>query len=190
MRKAIVAIALGITGLLAFQAFSFGSDLAKSRTIIDAAVATPPPGYLAGEVQGGNLLSTAGNQKNFQVWFQKPLTTESVEAECSYLIKWATKSGATKFRDGQADGNIPIIVLAGNEDQAQQRCVEVLSVGVDPAIESGSTVWQMFGTYQSDGTPLGDFYIDLNHSYDQQPDKTELTQNMNLIFYTMVGVTP
>ncbi len=190
MRKALFAIALGVIGLLAFQAFSFGSDSAKSRKIIDAAVATPPLGYLAGEVEGGNLLSTAGNQQNFQVWFQKSLTTESVDAECSYIIKWATTSGATKFRDGQADGNIPIIVLTGNEDQAQQTCVEVLSLGVDPGIESGSAVWQMFGTYQSDGDPVGDFYFDLNHSYDQEPAKTELTHNMNLIFYTMVGVTP
>lgn len=190
MRKALFAIALGIIGLLALQACSFVSDSAESRKIIDAAVARTPLGYLAGEVSGGNLLSTAGNQQNFQVWFQKSLTSESVDAECSYLIKWATTSGATKFRDGQADGNIPIIVLSGNEDQAQQTCVEVLSVGVDPGIESGSAAWQMFGTYQIDGTPVGDFYIDLNQSYDQEPDKAELTHNMNLTFYTMVGVTP
>ena len=190
MRKTLFVIALGIIGLLAFQACSFGSDSAQARKIIDAAVATPPLGYSAGEIEGGNLLSTSGNQQNFQVWLKKELTTESVDAECSYLIKWATASGATKFRDGDADGNIPIIAFSGNEDQAQQTCVEVLSIGVDPGIESGSAVWQMFGTYQSDGAPLGDFYLDLNHSYDQEPDKTELTHNVNLFFYTMVGVTP
>ena len=190
MRKTLFAIALGIIGLVSLQACSFGADSAKARNMIDAAVATPPLGYSAGEIEGGNLLSSAGNQQNFQVWFKKSLATESVDAECSYLIKWATASGATKFRDGQADENIPIIALSGNEDQAQQTCVEVLSVGVDPGIESGSAVWQIFGTYQSDGTPVGDFYIDLNHSYDQEPDKTELAHNMNLVFYTMVGVTP
>ena len=190
MRKALFAIALGITVVLTLSACGAGSDAAKARKVIDAVVAAPPLGYVAGEVEGGNWLSTAGNQQNFQVWFKKSLATESVDAECSYLIKWATASGATKFRDGQADENIPIIALSGNEDQAQQTCVEVLSVGVDPGIESGSAVWQIFGTYQSDGTPVGDFYIDLNHSYDQEPDKTELAHNMNLVFYTMVGVTP
>jgi hypothetical protein len=190
MRKALVAIALGIIVLLTFLACGPGSDSAKSRKIIDAAVETPPLGYLAGEVAGGNWLSTAGNQQNFQVWFRKSLTTESVDAECSDLINWARALGATKFRDGQADGNIPLIMLSGNEDQAQQTCVEVLSLGMDPGIESGSAVWQMFGTYQSDGTPLGDFYIDLNHSYDQESGKTELTHHMNMTFYTMLGVTP
>jgi hypothetical protein len=190
MRKALFAIALGITVILTVSACGPGSDSAKSRKIIDAVAATPPLGYLAGEVQGGNWLSTAGNQQNFQVWFKKSLTTESVEAECSYLINWATTLGANQFRDGDADGNIPLILLSGNEDQAQQRCVEVLSVGVDPAIESGSAVWQMFGTYQSDGAPLGDFYIDLNHSYEQEVGKTELTHKVNMTFFTLLGVTP
>jgi hypothetical protein len=81
-------------------------------------------------------------------------------------------------------------MLSGNEDQAQQTCVEVLSLGIDSGIESGSGVWQMFGTYQSDGTPVGDFYIDLNHSYDQEAGKTGLTHNMNMTFFTMLGVTP
>jgi len=121
--------------------------------------------------------------------FQKSLTTESVDTECGYFINWATALGADQFRDGDEDGNIPLIMLSGNEAQAQQRCVEVLSIGVDPEIESGSAVWQMFGTYQSDGTPLGDFYVDLNHSYDQEPGKAELTHHMNMTFYTMLGVT-
>ncbi len=189
MRKALVAIALVIV-LLTFQACGPGSDSAKSRKIIDAAVSTPPLGYLAGEVEGGNWLSTAGNQQNFQVWFQKSLTTESVDAECSDLITWATTLGATQFRDGQADGNIPLVMLSGNEDRAQQTCVEVLSLGMDPGIESGSVVWQIFGTYQSDGSPLGDFYIDLNHSYDQEAGKTELTHTMNMVFFTLLGVEP
>ena len=190
MRKALVAIALGLILLLTFQACGPGPDSAKARKIMDAAVATPPLGYSTGDVEGGNWLSEAGNQQNFQVWFQKSLTTESVDAECSDLINWATNLGATQFRDGQADGNIPLIVLSGNENQAQQTCVEVLSLAIDPGIESGSAVWQMFGTYQSDGTPIGDFYFDLNHSYDQQAGKTGLTHNMNMMFFTMLGMTP
>jgi hypothetical protein len=51
-------------------------------------------------------------------------------------------------------------------------------------------MWQIFGTYQSDGAPLGDFYIDLNHSYDQEPGKSELTHHMNMVFYTMLGMAP
>jgi hypothetical protein len=47
------------------------------------------------------------------------------------------------------------------------------------------------GTYQSDGAPIGDFGINLNHSYEQEPGKTDLTQYMNLGFFTMLGgVTP
>ena len=190
MRKALFAIVLGAIVLLTFQACGPGSDSAKSRKIIDSAVATPPLGYVAGEVAGGNWLSTAGNQQNFQVWFQKSLSTESVDTECSYIIDWATKFGATQFWDGQADPSLSLIMLSGNEDQAQQTCVEVLSLGIDSGIESGSGVWQMFGTYQSDGTPVGDFYIDLNHSYDQEAGKTGLTHNMNMTFFTMLGVTP
>jgi hypothetical protein len=190
MRKALVAIALGIIVLLTLLACGPGSDSAKSRKIIDAALTTPPLGYLAGEVEGGNWLSTAGNQQDFQVWFQKSLTTESVDAECSDLINWATALGATKFRDGQADGNIPLIMLSGNEDQAQQTCVEVLSLGMDPEIESGSAVWQMFGNHNSDDVSIVDFGIELNHSYDQEADKTELTHNMNMSFFTMLGLTP
>jgi hypothetical protein len=193
MRKALLAIAIGVIVLFAFQACGPGSDSAKSRRIIDAALATPPLGYVAGEVEGGNWLSTAGNQQNFQVWFRKPLTTESVDSECSYIIDWATTFGATQFWDGQgqkADGSITRLMLSGNEAQAQEVCVEVLSLGMDPGIESGSGVWQMFGTYQSNGTPIGDFYIDLNNSYDQEAGKTELTHNMNMVFFTMLGVTP
>jgi len=190
MRKALFAMALGITVVLTLSACVPGSDAAKARQIIDAAVAAPPLGYVAGEVQGGNWLSTAGNQQNFLVWSKKSLTTESVDAECSYLINWATAFGANRFRDGDADGNIPLVMFSENEAQAQQRCVEVLSIGIDPEIESGSAVWQIFGTYQSDGAPLGDFYIDLNHSYDQEPGKAELTHHMNMYFYTMLGVTP
>jgi hypothetical protein len=193
MRKALFAIALGIIVVLTFQACGPGSDFAKSQKIIGAAVATPPLGYVAGEVEGGNWLSTAGNQQNFQVWFQKSLTTESVDSECSYIIDWATTFGANQFWDGQAqkaDGNITQIMLSGNEAQAQQACVEVLSLGMDPGIESGSGVWQMFGTYQSDGTPLGDFYIDFNHSYDQDAGKTDLTHSMNMVFFTLLGVAP
>lgn len=190
MRKVLFSIALVIIIFLILQACGPSSDLAKSRKIIDAVVATPPLGYLAGEVQGGNWLSTAGGQQNLQLSFRKSLNTESVDSECSYLINWATKLGATKFRDGQADGNIPLTVLPGNEDQAQQTCVEVLSlVEMDPGIESGSAVWQMFGNYQSDGTPIGDFGIDLNHSYNQEADNTELTHTMNMSFFTMLGET-
>jgi hypothetical protein len=190
MRKALFAIALGVIVLLTLQACGSGSDSAKSRKMIDEVVATPTLGYLAGEVEGGNWLSTAGNQQNFQVWFQKSLTTESVDAECSYLIDWASTLGATQFRDGQADGSTPLITLSGNENRAQQTCVEVLSLGIDPGIESGSAVWQIFGNYQSDGTPVGDFYIDVNHSYEQEVGKTELTHKMNLVFFTLLGVTP
>jgi hypothetical protein len=188
MRKALFAIALAGILLLTFQACGPGSDSAKSRKIIDEVVATPPLGYVAGEVEGGNWLSTAGNQQNFQVWFQKSLTTDSVDSECGYIIDWATTLGATQFRDGQADGSIPLIMLSGNKNRAQQTCVEVLSLGIDPGNESGSAVWQMFGTYQSDGTPVGEFYIDLNHSYDQEAGKTGLTHNINMTFFTMLGV--
>lgn len=190
MRKALFATALVIIVLLIFQACGPGSDSAKSRKIIEEVVATPPLGYSSGEVEGGNWLSTAGNQQNFQVWFQKSLTTESVDAECSYLIDWATALGATGFRDGQADASLPIIVMSGNEDQAQQTCVEVLSIGIDSGNESGSAVWQIFGSYHSDGAPIGDFYIDLNQSYDQEPGKIELTHNVNMVFFTMLGLTP
>jgi len=190
MRKALFAIALGLVVVLGFVACGPGSDSAKSRKMIDAAVAAAPDGYIAGEVQGGNWLSTAGNQQNFLVWFKKPVTTESVVAECSSIIKWATSFGANQFRDGDADLNNPVVMLSGNEAKAQQKCVEVLSIGIDPGVESGSAAWQMFGAYQSDGTPLGEFYIDLNHSYDQESGKTELTHHMNMTFYTMLGVTP
>lgn len=190
MLRAFFAIAVVMIAMLTLQACGPGSDSAKSRKMIDEVVAKPPLGYLAGEVFGGNWLSTAGNQQNFEVLFQKSLTTESVDAECSYFIDWASTLGATQFRDGPADGSLSLIMLSGNEDQAQQTCVEVLSLGINPGIESGSEVWQMFGTYQSDGKPLGDFLTELNRSYYQAAGKTELGHNMNMKFYTMLGVTP
>jgi hypothetical protein len=61
---------------------------------------------------------------------------------------------------------------------------------MDPGIESGSAVWQMFGNYSSDDDSIVDFGMSLNHSYDQEADKTELTHNMNVDFFTMLGVTP
>jgi hypothetical protein len=48
----------------------------------------------------------------------------------------------------------------------------------------------MFGNYSSDGDSIVDFGMNLNHSYDQEADKTELTHNMNVDFFTMLGVTP
>jgi len=190
MRKVLFAIALGLVVVLGFVACGPGSDSAKSRKIIDAAVAALPAGYVAGDIQGGNLLSAAGNQQNFLVWSKKSLTSESIDAECSSMINWATKFGADQFRNGDADLNNPVVMLSGNEAKAQQTCVEVLSLGIDPNIESGSAAWQLFGTYQSDGAPVGDFAIDLNHSYDQETGKTDLTHHMNMTFYTMLGVTP
>ena len=191
MRKARLPIALVIIIFLTFQACGPNSDSAKSRKIVDAVVATPPLGYVAGEVSGGNWLSTAGNQQNYQLWLRKSLATESIDSECSYLINWATSIGATKFRDGDLDGNIPIVILSGNEDEAQQTCIEVLSlVDMDPGVESGSASWQMFGNYSTDDDSIIDFGMSLNHSYDQEADKTELTHNMNVEFYTMLGVTP
>ena len=191
MRKARLPIALVIIIFLTFQACGPNSDSAKSRKIVDAVVATPPLGYVAGEVSGGNWLSTAGNQQNYQLWLRKSLATESIDSECSHLINWATSIGATKFRDGDLDGNIPIVILSGNEDEAQQTCIEVLSlVDMDPGVESGSASWQMFGNYSTDDDSIIDFGMSLNHSYDQEADKTELTHNMNVEFYTMLGVTP
>ena len=191
MRKARLPIALVIIIFLTFQACGPNSDSAKSRKIVDAVVATPPLGYVAGEVSGGNWLSTAGNQQNYQLWLRKSLATESIDSECSHLINWATSIGATKFRDGDLDGNIPIVILSGNEDEAQQTCIEVLSlVDMDPGVESGSSGWQMFGNYSTDDDSIIDFGMSLNHSYDQEADKTELTHNMNVEFYTMLGVTP
>ena len=191
MRKARFPIALVIIIFLTFQACGPNSDSAKSRKIVDAVVATPPLGYVVGEISGGNWLSTAGNQQNYQLWLRKSLATESIDAECSYLINWATSIGATKFRDGDLEGNIPIVILSGNEDEAQQTCIEVLSlVDMNPGIESGSAVWQIFGNYSTDDDSIVDFGMSLNHSYDQEADKTELTNNMNVDFYTMLGVTP
>jgi hypothetical protein len=176
---------------LTFQACGPNSDLANSRKIVDAVVATPPLGYETVAVSGGNWLSTAGDQQNYQMWLRKSLATESIDSECSYVIKWATSFGATQFRDGQMDGNIPLMMLSGNEDKAQQTCIEVLSlVDMDPGVESGSAVWQMFGNYSSDDDSIVDFGMNLNHSYDQEADKTELTHNVNVDFFTMLGVTP
>jgi hypothetical protein len=176
---------------LTFQACGPNSDLAKSLKIVDAVVATPPLGYETVAVSGGNWLSTAGDQQNYQMWLRKSLATESIDSECSYVIKWATSFGATQFRDGQMDGNIPLMMLSGNEDKAQQTCIEVLSlVDMDPGVESGSAVWQMFGNYSSDDDSIVDFGMNLNHSYDQEADKTELTHNVNVDFFTMLGVTP
>lgn len=190
MRKALFAIALGLVVLLAFQSCGPFSVSAQSRRIIEAAVATPPIGYLAGEVEGANWLSTEGNQQNFQVPFRKALTAESVDSECSYLIEWANSLGATHYRDGQADESLPLVVLSGNEHRAQQKCIEVLTLGIDPANESGSAVWQIFGSYQSDGKPAGDFYINVNHSYHQEVGKADLAHNMHVVFFTMLDVTP
>ena len=188
MRKARFPIALMIVMFLIFRACGPSSDYAKSRKIVAAVLATQPLGYVAGEVSGGNWLSTAGNAHNLQLLFKKSLSTESIDSECSYVIKWASSLGATKFRDGEADGNIPLIMLSGNEDAAQQTCVEVLSlVDMDPGIESGSAVWQMFGNYNSDDVSIVDFGINLNHSHDREADKTELTHNMNIEFFTMLG---
>jgi hypothetical protein len=176
---------------LIFKACGPSSDYANSRKIVNAVVATQPLGYVAGEVSGGSWLNESGNGRNLQLLFRKSLTTESIESECSYLISWATSLGATKFRDGDLDGNIPVIMLSGNEDEAQQTCVEVLSlVDMDSGIESGSAVWQMFGNHNSDDVSIVDFGIELNHSYDQEADKTELTHNMNMSFFTMLGLTP
>ena len=191
MRKARFPIVLVIIMFLTFQACGPNSDLAKSRKIVDAVVATPPLGYETVAVSGGNWLSTAGDQQNYQMWLRKSLATESIDSECSYVIKWATSFGATQFRDGQMDGNIPLMMLSGNEDKAQQTCIEVLSlVDMDPGVESGSAVWQMFGNYSSDDDSIVDFGMNLNHSYDQEADKTELTHNVNVDFFTMLGVTP
>jgi hypothetical protein len=191
MRKARFPIVLVIIMFLTFQACGPNSDLAKSRKIVDAVVATPPLGYETVAASGGNWLSTAGNQQNYQMWLRKSLATESIDSECSYVIKWATAFGATQFRDGQMDGSIPLMMLSGNEDKAQQTCIEVLSlVDMDPGVESGSAVWQMFGNYSSNGDSIVDFGMSLNHSYDQEADKTELTHNMNVDFFTMLGVTP
>lgn len=191
MRKARFPIALVIVMFFIFRACGPGSDYANSRKIVDAVVATPPVGYVAGEVSGGNWLNESGNGQNLQLLFRKSLTTDSIDSECSYLISWATSLGATKFRDGDADGNIPLILLSGNEDAAQQTCVEVLSlVDMDPGIESGSAVWQMFGNYNSDDVSIVDFGINLNHSYDREVDRAELRHNMNMDFFTLLGVTP
>lgn len=191
MRKARFPIALLIVMFFIFRACGPGSDYANSRKIVDAVVATPPVGYVAGEVSGGNWLSTAGNMHNLQLLFRKSLSTESIDSECSYVIKWATTLGATKFRDGQRDANIPLLLLLGNEDEAQQTCVEVLSlIEMDPGIESGSVGWQIFGNYHSDDVSIVDFGITLNHSYDREADKTELTHNMNIEFFTMLGEMP
>jgi hypothetical protein len=191
MRKARFPIALVIVMFFIFRACGPGSDYANSRKILDAVVATPPVGYVAGEVSGGNWLNESGNGQNLQLLFRKSLSTESIDSECSYLINWAISLGATKFRGGQTDGNIPLLMLSGNEDEAQQTCVEVLSlVDMDPGIESGSAVWQIFGNHDSDDVSTFDFGINLNHSYDQESDKTELTHNMNIEFFTMLGLTP
>ncbi len=190
MRKARFPIALVIVMFFIFRACAPGSDYANSRKILDAVVATPPVGYVAGEVSGGNWLSTAGNTHNLQLLFRKSLSTESIDSECSYVIKWATTLGATKFRGGQTDGNIPLLMLSGNEDEAQQTCVEVLSlIEMDPGIESGSVGWQIFGNYHSGDVSIVDFGITLNHSYDRESDKTELMHNMNIEFFTMLGET-
>ena len=191
MRKARFPIALVIVMFLIFKACGPSSDYANSQKLVNAVVATQPLGYVAGEVSGGSWLNESGNGQNLQLLFKKSLTTESIDSECSYLISWATSLGATKFRDGDADGNIPVIMLSGNEDEAQQTCVEVLSlVDMDPGIDSGSAVWQMFGNHNSDDVSIVDFGIELNHSYDQEADKTELTHNMNMSFFTMLGLTP
>ena len=82
-------------------------------------------------------------------------------------------------------------MLSGNEDKAQQTCVEVLSlVDMDPGIESGSVGWQIFGNYYSNDISVVDFGIELNHSYDKEADKTELTHNINMSFFTLLGVMP
>ena len=191
MRKARFPIALVIVMFLIFKACGPSSDYANSQKLVNAVVATQPLGYVAGEVSGGSWLNESGNGQNLQLLFKKSLTTESIDSECSYLISWATSLGATKFRDGDLDGNIPVIMLSGNEDEAQQTCVEVLSlVDMDPGIDSGSAVWQMFGNHNSDDVSIVDFVIELNHSYDQEADKTELTHNMNMSFFTMLGLTP
>ena len=191
MRKARFPIALVIVMFLIFKACGPSSDYANSQKLVNAVVATQPLGYVAGEVSGGSWLNESGNGQNLQLLFRKSLTTESIDSECSYLISWATSLGATKFRDGDLDGNIPVIMLSGNEDEAQQTCVEVLSlVDMDPGIDSGSAVWQMFGNHNSDDVSIVDFGIELNHSYDQEADKTELTHNMNMSFFTMLGLTP
>ena len=188
MKKARSPIALLIVMFLTISACGPFSDSAESRRIIDAVVATPPLGYVAGDVSGGNWLSTAGDGANLQLSFRKSLNTESINSECSDLIKWAIKLGATKFRDGQADENIPLIMLLGNEVAAQETCAEVLSlVDMDPGIESGSVGWQMFGNYNSDDVSKVDFGINLNHSYEQEADKTELSHKMNMEFFTMIG---
>jgi hypothetical protein len=191
MRKVIISIALVTAIFFTFQACGPNSDFAKSREIVNAVVATPPVRYVAGEVSRPNWLSTSGDGQNFRLLYSKSLTTESVDSECSYLISWATSLGATKFRDGDADGNIPLTMLSGNEIKAQQTCVEVLSlVDMDPGIESGSAVWQMFGNHNSDDVSTVDFGINLHHSYDREADKTELIHNMNMDFFTMLGLTP
>lgn len=191
MRKARFPIAIVIVMLLTFQACGPNSDFAMSRKLVDVVVATPPLAYETVAVSGGNWLSTAGNQQNYQLWLRKSLTIESIDSECSYVIHWATALGATQFRDGQTDGDIPLIMLSGNEDKAQQTCVEVLSlVDMDPGIESGSVGWQIFGNYYSNDISVVDFGIELNHSYDKEADKTELTHNMNMSFFTLLGVMP
>ena len=47
-----------------------------------------------------------------------------------------------------------------------------------------------FGNYNSDDVSIVDFGINLNHSYDREVDRAELRHNMNMDFFTMLGVTP
>lgn len=188
MRKALPSLAVVLAIFLIFQACSPRSDFAKSRKILDAVVATPPFGYVAGEVSGGNWLNSSGNGHNLHVEFSKPFTTGSVASECGDLINWAKAFGATEFRDGQADGNIPLVALFGNRDEAQKACDEVLSLeDLDPSIEFGSAVWQMFGNFQSDGIPIGTFMMNVSHSYQQEADRIGLTHKMRVSFSTMLG---
>jgi hypothetical protein len=184
MRKALFATAIVIIVLLIFQACGPSSDFAKSREIVNAVVATPPVGYVAGEVSRPNWLSTSGDGQNFKLLYSKSLTTESVDSECFSLINWATGLGASKFMGGHLGYENPLIMLSGNEDRARQTCVEILSLGMDPAIESGSSLWLMYGNYHGDDISVVDFGVYLNHSYDQEPGKIELTHNMNVEILT------
>jgi hypothetical protein len=62
-------------------------------------------------------------------------------------------------------------------------------LGIDPKVEGGSSLYLIFGNYQLDGDSIGDFGLEVNHSYEQVTGKAGLVHHMALSFFTMLGTT-
>lgn len=143
---------------------AFTANRAKSRDIITAVADAAPQGYVAGAVFGGEW-PNEGRGPN--MWATIKLSGRAVDAaeQCRRVREWAVRLGATRYQDGN-DGNNPVLVIAGHEDQAQATCVKWWQPALAATSAAGSPAMVFTGTYAQGGKPLGPFSIEANAGVD------------------------